>query len=970
MSKRLPQVSGEWIDRSQPIAFRFEGRDYSGFVGDTISSALMACGVKVMGRSFKYHRTRGVLSMANHDVNVMVQDGARLNMRGDVTPLEAGMDLRAVNTFGGLAKDKARILDYLSAFLPVGFYYKAFHSPKFLVHAWEKLFRALTGLGRVDFNAPRIKTPKQYDFTDVLVIGSGPSGLSAAISAANAGAKVVVVDEQAGVGGWLGYNRGGQHDSSAILQGLLKTIAAQPNIDVRLSTIASGYYADHWLPLVDAKRMTKMRARAVVVASGAYDQPAVFRNNDLPGIMMASAAQRLIYRYAVQPANEVVVLAANTEGYRTAVDLHNHGVKVVALVDLRPEGESTPYAGAVAALGIDILVGHCIYEATPTSNNDGVCAAVVCPRNAEGVVDTAARRALACDGIFMSVGWAPAAPLLYQAGTRMRYATHVHQFVPDVLPAGVFAAGRVNGVYDLTQKLKDGERAGQAAAAHVGFGSGPTVSVAPEAVSPSHPYPFVDHPKGKNFVDFDEDLQLKDFYNAAQEGFDNIELMKRFTTVGMGPSQGKHSNMNAIRVLAKITQKPIQEVGTTTARPFFHPVPLSHLAGRSFYPERLTPLQSRHESAGAVFMQAGAWLRPEYYGAAGVTREGAIAAEVHAVRTGVALIDVGTLGKMEVFGPDAGEFLERIYVGRYSNMKVGATRYAVMVDEAGVVIDDGVVAKLGDNHFYFTTTTTGSATVYREMTRLNTQWGLNVGIVNVTGSFAGMNLAGPMSRKVLAALTSMDVSEAGFPYLAVREGDVAGVPARLMRVGFIGELGYEIHIPATYAAHVWDEIMKAGALFNIRPFGVEAQRLLRLEKGHIIVSQDTDGLTSPFDAAMSWAVKLDKPFFVGQRSLKILNEKARKQVLVGFAVPGSYRGPALKESHLVIDGQRIIGRITSVAFSESLGHFIGLMFIEMAQSAVGSHCKIRVDGKLVEATVVKTPFYDPEGARQKLEESA
>lgn len=965
---RLPKVEGEWIDREKTVTFSFEGVQYSGFVGDTVTSALWAAGVRMLGRSFKYHRPRGILSMANHDVNAMMQDGAKLNLRADVTPLREGMKLKAVNTFGGLRNDRARFLDYLSPFLPVGFYYKAFHSPKWLFPYWEKLFRTLTGLGTVDFETPRIKTPKRYDFTDVLIVGAGAAGLSAAVTAAKAGARVVIVDENLGAGGSLGYNRGGEEESAGILANLMKTIGAEANIDLRLGTMAAGYYADHWVPLVDEQRMTKMRARSVIVASGAYEQPAVFRNNDLPGIMLGSAAQRLIYRYAVKPMNEVVVLAANTDGYRVAVDLHRHGVRVAAVVDLRLKGEASAHGARVEHLGIPVFYGHCIYEAVPARERIGVAAAIVCRLDREGRPEPGSAITVPCDGIVMSVGWAPAASLLYQAGTKMRYAVEVQQFVPESLPPGVFAAGRVNGVYGLREKLKDGERAALGAVTYLGIRKVLVpAALPPERVSPTHPYPIFEHPKGKNFVDFDEDLQLKDFVNAAQEGFDSIELMKRFTTVGMGPSQGKHSNMNAVRILARITGQDLMTVGTTTARPFFHPVPMSHLAGRSFYPERLTPIHPRHEGAGAVFMQAGAWLRPEYYPVPGKTRTEAIREEVRAVRTGVGLIDVGTLGKMEVYGPDAAEFLERVYTGRFANMKVGMTRYAVMLDEAGVVIDDGVVARLSEEQFYFTTTTSGSSNVYREMTRLNVLWGLNIGIVNATGAYCGMNLAGPKAREVLAMLTDLDVSDQKFPYLAVREGCVAGVPARLMRVGFVGELGYEIHVPADCALHVWDSIMDAGRRFGIRPFGVEAQRLLRLEKGHIIIGQDTDGLTTPFEAGLGWAVKMDKAFFVGQRSLRIYQKKPLKQVLVGFTLDPTFNAAAPKECHLIIEGDRIAGRVTSVGFSESLGHVVGLAFIEPAMAQPGTRFHIRVeDGRLVEAIVVEPPFYDREGLRQKV----
>jgi sarcosine oxidase subunit alpha len=428
--------------------------------------------------------------------------------------------------------------------------------------------------------------------------------------------------------------------------------------------------------------------------------------------------------------------------------------------------------------------------------------------------------------------------------------------------------------------------------------------------------------------------------------------------------------MNAVRILARLRRQPVEEVGTPTARPFFHPVPLSHLAGRGFSPERRTPVHSRHERAGAVLMQAGVWLRPEYYSRDGKSKRELIVEEALAVRRAVGLIDVGTLGKLEVTGPDAAELLERMYAGRFKNLKVGMTRYAVMTDESGVVIDDGVVARLAEQRFYFTTTTTGSASVYRELQRQNLIWGLDCGLVNLTGALGAVNLAGPRSREVLASVTDVPLEESAFPYLGVREGHVADVPARVMRVGFVGELGYEIHVPAENAAHVWDALMAAGAAFGIRPFGVEAQRLLRLEKGHVIIGQDTDGLTTPLQAGMGWAVKMDKPFFVGQRSLRIIEKRPQKQSLIGFALPAAFAGPAPKECHLIIRNGEIAGRVTSVAHSPTLGHIIGLAFVAPDMTREGTPFNIRVDGGvIVEARVVSLPFYDPDGERQKLSTS-
>ena len=967
MSTRLPPVDGEWIDRSREVVFTFEGRRVRGLAGDTIASALWAADVRVLGRSFKYHRPRGVLSAANHDVNALMQWGARLNVRADVEPLVPGMSVEAVNTAGGVAADRMRILDRLGRFLPVGFYYKAFHRPKALAAFWERFFRRVTGLGRVDFTTPHIRTPKRYDHADVLVVGGGPSGLAAALAAGRAGATVVLVDENAHLGGSLVHQRGGSDASLARLQAMEAELRALPNVSLRAATLAAGWYTDHWIPLVDATRMTKLRARAVVVAGGAFEQPAVFRNNDLPGVMLASAAQRLIYRHAVKPMQTAVVLAANADGYRAALDLLAHGVAVSAIVDLRAAGEPTAAADAVRQGGVRILTGHCVLEAEARGNL--LAAAVVCPVDADGTPDTARRERIACDGLVMSVGWAPAAALLYQSGARMRYDTATEQFVPAQLPAGMFAAGRVNGVHELEARIDDGTRAGTDAARHAGRDVPAfDISIPVETSPPSHPWPIVAHPSGKNFVDFDEDLHLADFENAAQEGFDNIELMKRFTTVGMGPSQGKHSNMNAIRILARLRGASPGEVGTTTARPFFHPVPLSILAGRGFHPHRETPMHARHAALGAKWMQAGMWLRPEYYAAPGRSKDDCVREEVHAVRTGLGLIDVGTLGKMELFGPDAALFLERVYTGRFASLKVGATRYGVMLDETGVVIDDGVIARLADDHFYFTTTTTGAATVYRELQRLNAEWNLDIGIVNVTGAFAAVNLAGPRSRAVLRRLTSLDLSHEAFPFLGARQCDVAGVAARVLRVGFVGEAGYELHVAAEHAVHLWDALMEAGRTERIQPFGVEAQRLLRLEKGHVIVGQDTDGLTGPDEAGLAWALKMDKPFFVGRRSVESLRRRGPRQMLVGFVLAPDVP-VAPKECHLVIRDGAIAGRVTSIGFSASLGHHVGLAFVAPDMTGEGTTLAIRADGgAMVDARVVRPPFYDPAGDRQRLED--
>jgi sarcosine oxidase subunit alpha len=947
---RLAAHAGEWIDRAVSLRFTFEGREYRGFSGDTISSALAAAGVPFLARSFKYHRPRSILSFANHDSNILFQVDGVPNVRGDVTRVREGMRVSAVNTFGGLARDRARVLDHFARLLPVGFYYKAFYSKR-LFPRWERMFRALTGLGSVTLGAERKATPKRYGFCDVLVIGAGPSGLAAALTAAQSGARVALVDESLRLTG------------NGAPAALVQSVCDSPAITLYPATEASGCYADQWVALSSQTHMTKMRAKAVVFATGVIETPAVFRNNDLPGVMLASGAMRLLARYGVAPGRRLVMVAANLEAYLACLELHARGVAVAAIVDLRAAPDDDAAVSACVALGMPILPAHAPYEAL-AGRDRAVAGLRVAPIGAAGRPDTKSPQRIDCDAILLSVGWAAAAQLLLQAGGSTRFSAELQQFIPAELPAGIFAAGRMNGVYETESRLADGRRAGSEAAAHAGFGSPNGAAVGRSDRCPSHPFPIIDHPQGKNFVDFDEDLQVKDLENAAQEGFDSSELLKRYSTVGMGPSQGKHSSMNALRVLARYRGIGIEELGLTTSRPMYHPVPMKLLAGRSFYPERRTPIDAQHAALGAVWMPAGNWRRPEYYAVPGESRAESLDAEVQSVRTGVGLIDVGTLGKIEIHGPDAATLLDRVYAGRYSDLKVGMTRYGLMLDESGVIVDDGVIARLSEELFYFTTTTGGSAGVFRELQRWNALWGLDCALVNVTGHRAAFNFAGPLSREILQTLTDTDLSDAAFPYLAVRPGQVAGVAARLMRVGFVGELGYEIHIAASRGPEVWQALFSAGAPHGLRPFGVEAQRVLRLEKGHFIVGQDTDGLTDPLEANAMWAVAMKKPFFIGQRSLRILQARGPRQKLVGIELAET--APLPKECHLVIDNGAIAGRITSVTHSRALNKSIGLAMLSPDLAQVGRDIRIRIDnGDLLAARVVQAPFYDPKNLRQK-----
>ena len=959
MSLRKPKQVGEWINREKVINFTFEGEAFTAFEGDTISSALWAADQKVLGRSFKYHRPRGLLSFANHDVNILMTDGSDTNIRADVVQVKDGMNLYAVNTIGGVKKDRNSIIDRLSPFLPVGFYYKAFHKPRWLFPYWERMIRKAAGLGVTNFNFPRITKPKLHTHCDLLVVGAGAAGLSAAYEAAKAGLEVTIVDENRHLGGSLSYDLGGHKVTVEYCEELLKKVESLPNITVRTGAYAAGYYPNHLIPIVGAGGITKVRAKAVIVASGAFEQPPVFRYNDLPGVMLGSAAQRLIYRYGVKPCNNGIVFTANDYGYRVALDLLEAGTNVLSVVDLRTGNNGGLHAVELTKRGVKIYPGHCVYEAVATSDKSRLRGAVICAYDEnQHVALTDTQFTLACDGIAMSAGWAPAGALLYQAGTGMQFDYGVQQFVPSRLPDGIFAAGKVNGVFELDQRIRDGARAANEVLNYLGKTTAKTNAEKHSGVAPSHAYPFVPHPKGKNFVDFDEDIQIKDFENAAKEGFDNIELMKRFTTVGMGPSQGKHSNMNAIRILAKIRSLPVEKIGTTTSRPFFHPTPIGHLGGRGFHPHRLTNLHDWHASHGAVFTDIGAWKRAAYYPQSGQSKEAAIQAEALAVRSAAGLIDGSSLGKIELHGSDAAEFLERFFTGKYVGQKLGTWRYTLLLDESGVVADDGVASRIAEDLFYLSIGSTNAAAVYREMQRCQQEWQLNIGLVNVTGAFGAINIAGPAAREILSKLTELDLSTASFPHGHFRETTVANVPVKVIRVSFVSEMAYELHIPMSRCTKVWTALMDAGKQQGILAFGSDTQRLLRLEMGHAMPGIDTDGLTNPYEMGADWAIKLDKPYFIGQRSLEIISKRPVNKQLVAFTLAHDFKGEMPLECNLVIDGNAINGRITSISFSQTVGQVIGFAYVKPYQSAVGSIFQIRTDnGSLVSATVVETPFF-------------
>ena len=966
---RLPAPAGLLIDRDTPIEFRFEGRGYRGYAGDTIASALAANGVKVLSRSFKYHRPRGILTMAGQDANTLVQLEHEPNVLADRHPISEGLEVRAQNVFGSLNRDWGALLGVIGRFMPVGFYYRAFFRPSGVFERiWEPIFRKTTGLGTVNLKTPHGYYDKAYGFYDVAVVGGGPAGLSAALVAARAGASVLLVEENPVLGGALGYARFDVEGErgARLREELVREVAAEPGIEVMTDALCNGWFADNWLPVIHGNRLTKVRAGEVVLAAGALEQPAQFRNNDLPGVMMGSAAQRLIRLYGVRPGARAVVAAGNRFGYEVALDLIEAGVEVAAVVDQRPAPEPDPVMEAVLARGLRVLSGHAVVEAAAAPGKRGVAGAVIDRILGEGQTAGQPER-IPCDTIAMSVGFTPTYQLALQAGARLDYDDASAMFSISGLPEHLHLAGSMNGRHDLDAVVADGRRAGWRAAQGAGLEPGEMPpSVPADGAGVNAPWPIFSHPGGKDFVDFDEDLQVKDILNAAADGYSELELVKRFSTVGMGPSQGRHSALATARLIAKASGRTVAETGVTTARPPFAGEKLGVLAGRSFEPERVTAMHHRHLEAGAQMMTAGLWWRPAYYGPK-ARREACIREESLAVRENVGLIDVSTLGGLEIRGPDAAEFLNRIYTFAYLKQPLGRARYVLMTDEAGTIIDDGVACRFRDDHFYVTATTSGAERVYLSMLWWNAQWRLEVDISHVTAAYAAVNLAGPKAREVLAKLTDdVDVSAEAFPYMGLREGRVAGIPARLIRIGFVGELGYEVHLPMSQGEALWDAVMDAGREFGIKPFGLEAQRVLRLEKGHIIIGQDTDAMTFPHEVDMAWAIAKKKPFFVGGRSIEQRLRQPMKRKLVGFTIEDSDIS-APDESNVVLRGGEVVGFVTSVARSPALGKVIGLAYVHPDDAELGKTIQIKLDsGQVVEATVASPQFYDPDNTRQEM----
>lgn len=877
------------------MTFEFCGKTVQARAGDTIASALYRSGQRIFTRSFKYHRPRGLLCLSGKCPNCLMNVDGIPNVRACMTMARDGMRVRHQNAFPSLDHDWLAFVQRFDRLMPVGWYYKAF-TRRWTWKAAEPFIRKIAGLG----DAPKSTAePPEYEHsyrhTDVAIIGGGPAGLEAAADLGVRGGQVTLIDDQPELGGHLRYSK----NSGDSLTDLIRKLREFPNLEVMQGCFCFGLYEGNLLGLVHPRphpkaeeRLVHLRARRIVVASGAYEAPLLFPNNDLVGIMLSTAIERFIHLHRIVPGKVAAVVGSGYRAEEVVTLLRESQVQVAVTV---------PPESVIAASGKRQVMGI---------------------RTRNGYFP--------CDLVVVCGHRVPNAGLLTQAGARLEWNAAQNAFIPVDVPPNISAVGEVTGAH-----------------------------VAASPSSSSQPR----HGK-RTFVCLCSDVTSKDLQDAISEGFDHIETLKRYTTATMGPCQGRMCQLSAIEICADETGRGIGETGTTTARPPNPSVRLGALAGARHHPIRRTPMHYEHDALGAVWMDMGDWKRPRFYRApSGSDERLSVEEEYRAVRERVGLIDVSTLGKLDIKGRDTGKLLDRVCAGRLSDLRPGRVRYSMLCDEAGIILDDGTVSRLADNH-YFITTTTGNLEFieqWLEWWLIGTGW--DVCITNVTGGLAAVNLAGPKAREALGTLTNCDLTTHAFPYMACQEAEVAGVKSLLMRIGFVGETGWEIHFPAESGVHLWRTLLEAGRKFGIRPFGIEAQRLLRLEKRHIIVGVDTDATTNPLEAGMGWVPKLEKEDFIGRAALRRLQDEQLRRSLVGLIMTGD----ALPEDGAaVIVGGKLAGRVTSARYSPANQKAIGLAWVPAEFAREGAEVSVRVAGRLARARITQQPFYDPEGLHLRM----
>ena len=997
------QQAGRLIDRSQKVNFTFDGKTITGFKGDSVASAVMADGRRTLGRSFKYHRPRGLVGLGSEEMNALIGVGVgerhEPNLLANKVEIYEGLKCVSQNRWPSLDFDIGAINNSFGRFFSAGFYYKTFMWPQaFWKHVYEPFIRQAAGLGK----APTGRDPDIYEqihvHCDVLIAGAGVAGLAAAEAAAASGLRVIIADENPRLGG-IADIAGGRingADPLAWAAERAQALAGADNVQVMTRTTVAGHFEDNYVllfervgdhdPAITAQgtprhRLWKVRAKQVIVAAGAIERHIAFANNDRPGVLLASAARGLAHRYGTAAGTNGVVFTNNDDAYRTALELKAQGVNIARIIDSRKQRESA-LIGKAQEAGIDISFGSSISGVVSSQGGRQIDAVKISDYGRGRVINEAK---IDCDFVAVSGGWNPVVHVWCHNGGKIRFDDSLQSFRPDHHPEGMLIAGAANGTFDLHDALQEGYAAGETAVQNA---KGKVAKIkkakaeqeVQSAIEPCWYAPASgSYNEGeKHFIDFQNDVVAAGLELAQREGYVSVEHTKRYTTLGMATDQGKTSNILGLGIVSEATGKPIPEIGTTTFRPPYTTISFGSIAGSHvkdrFLPIRRTPIYDWHVANGADFEPVGQWRRPYCYPKAGENRHQAVEREILAVRNKVGLLDASTLGKIEVKGPDAGVLLDRIYTNVFSTLKPGRCRYGLMNNEMGFLMDDGVTVRLGEDHFLMHTTSGGADRIAGWLEEWHqTEWpDLKVFITPVTEQWGQFAIAGPQARKVLEKLGGdIDFASESFPFMSMKQGKLAGFDVRVFRISFSGELSYEIAVASNHARSLWDALLEAGAEFGIEAYGTEALHVLRAEKGFIVIGDETDGTVTAHDVGLDGLVSKKKADFIGKRSLEqsFLKAPGRKQ-LVGlltedpnFVLPD---GAHALEDASKPPPQKTIGHVTSTYMSPTLKRSIAMALIHDGRNRMGDTLSFRLNDKIVKAKVVEPVFYDKEGARQNV----
>jgi sarcosine oxidase, subunit alpha len=997
MSNKFRLSSGGEINRTERVSFKFNGKTFFGYKGDTLASALLANGIHLVARSFKYHRPRGFLGSGSEEPNAIVQiikDKARTepNIRATQIEIFEGFEAKSQNCWPSVNFDIGEINNFFAPLLPAGFYYKTFMWPTNLWEKYEYFIRKSAGLGI----SPTERDPDLYDHKyyhcDVLIIGSGPAGLTAALIAVKSGKKVLLVDEKPDHGGSLigSDNKVTKINEKSPKNWVDKTclsLSGNKNIKILNRTSVAAYHNYNYLIMMQnltdhlnedekknkiRQRLWKVRAKKVILATGSIERTMVFDCNDRPGIMLSSAVRKYLNHYAVKCGNNVVVFTNNDDAYETALSLHNKGIKIEAIVDIREVSQGDMVKKCIG-LGIKILWKHTVVSTIGRKKISQV-SVMKLSNNNNSVIENLIK--IDCDLLCVSGGYTPAVHLFTQSGGKLLYDDNKSYFYPGKNSLEQISIGSCAGIFNLKKIIDDTyikvneflktNVKNDILVSDIKTGGFENIWLTPSNKVPG---------RIKAFVDFQNDSTANDIKLALREGFKSIEHVKRYTTTGMATDQGKIANMHALGIISEHTKTKMGELGTTTFRPPYTPLTFGALVGRSvkdfFDITRKTPMHSWHEENNAKFEDVGQWKRAWYYPIDNEDMHDAVQRESIAARENAGILDASTLGKIDIQGSDASEFLNRVYTNAWSKLGIGKCRYGLMLNEDGMVYDDGVTTRLGDNHYIMTTTTGGAGTVMGKLEDyLQTEWPeLKVFLTSVTDHFATISVCGPNSKKILEKVVkNINFDNQNFPHMSFKEGVIDNIKCRVMRISFTGELSYEINIQANYGKSVWKKCIEAGKEFKITPYGTEAMHLLRAEKGFVIVGQETDGTVTPFDLQMDWIVSKKKYDFIGKRSLYRSDtmKEGRKQ-MVGLLTEDP--NEVLEEGAQIVaevkkkPPMNMLGHVTSSYYSPNLKKSIALAVVKNGKNLTGKKLYIPMKNKIIKVTVSDSVFIDKEGKR-------